>query len=95
MGTCVTLLSLILTTEAQRVVSFDNRVEFPRFSGHRVRHSQKKMISAVQNLFNDNRKIGVILVSLGMTLLVLGVVLLFDPVLLAMGNILFLGSDVG
>lgn len=50
------------------------------------------MISAVQSLFNDNRKIGVILVSLGMTLLVLGVVLLFDPVLLAMGNLLFLGS---
>jgi singapore isolate B (sub-type 7) whole genome shotgun sequence assembly, scaffold_0 len=52
------------------------------------------MLSLVQNLFNDNRKIGVILVSLGMTLLVMGVVLLFDPVLLAMGNILFLGSDV-
>ena len=88
------MFSLILTTEAQRVVSFDNRIQFPLFSDHRILHSQKKMLSLVQNLFNDNRKIGVILVSLGMTLLVMGVVLLFDPVLLAMGNILFLGSDV-
>ena len=88
------MFSLILTTEAQRVVSFDNRIQFPRFSDHRIRHSQKKMLSLVQNLFNDNLKIGVSLVSLGMTLLVMGVVLLFDPVLLAMGNILFLGSDV-
>ena len=88
------MFSLILTTEAQRAVSFDNRIQFPRFSDHRIWHSQKKMLSLVQNLFNDNRKIGVILVSLGMTLLVMGVVLLFDPVLLAMGNILFLGSDV-
>lgn len=49
------------------------------------------MLSVVENLFTDNRKIGVILVSLGVTLLVLGVVLFFDSALLAMGNILFLG----
>jgi singapore isolate B (sub-type 7) whole genome shotgun sequence assembly, scaffold_0 len=49
------------------------------------------MLSVVENLFSDNRKIGVILVSLGVTLLVLGVILFFDSALLAMGNILFLG----
>ena len=49
------------------------------------------MLSVVENLFSDNRKIGVILVSLGVTLLVLGEILFFDSALLAMGNILFLG----
>lgn len=49
------------------------------------------MLSGIENLFSDNRKIGLILLAAGTIILVLGVVLLFDPVLLAMGNILFLG----
>ena len=50
------------------------------------------MLSGIENLFSDNRKIGLILLAAGTVILILGVVLLFDPVLLAMGNILFLGS---
>lgn len=49
------------------------------------------MLSYTENLFNDNRKIGILLLTLGTVLLTLGVILLFDPVLLAMGNILFIG----
>lgn len=49
------------------------------------------MLSFAENFFNDNRKIGILLVTLGGVMLALGVVLLFDPVLLAMGNILFIG----
>lgn len=49
------------------------------------------MIPGIESLFSDNRKIGIILLAAGTIVLVLGVVLLFDPVLLAMGNILFLG----
>ena len=56
---------------------------------------QNIMLSAVDNLFTDNRKIGIILIATGCILLTIGVILLFDPVLLAMGNILFLGYICG
>ena len=49
------------------------------------------MLSVVDTFFNDNRKIGIILITTGCILLTLGVVFLFDPALLAMGNILFIG----
>ena len=52
------------------------------------------MIPGIESLFSDNRKIGIILLAAGTIVLVLGVVLLFDPVLLAMGNILFLGQCI-
>ena len=52
------------------------------------------MIPGIESLFSDNRKIGIILLAAGTIVLVLGVVLLFDPVLLAMGNILFGGQCV-
>lgn len=55
------------------------------------RFSSYRMLSYTENLFNDNRKIGILLLTLGTVLLTLGVILLFDPVLLAMGNILFIG----
>ncbi|CBK19755.2 uncharacterized protein [Blastocystis hominis] len=50
------------------------------------------MLSVVDTFFNDNRKIGIILITTGCILLTLGVVFLFDPALLAMGNILFIGG---
>ena len=56
---------------------------------------QNIMLSVVDNLFTDNRKIGIILIATGCILLTIGVILLFDPVLLAMGNILFLGYICG
>ena len=49
------------------------------------------MLSVVDTFFNDNRKIGIILITTGCILLTLGVIFLFDPALLAMGNILFIG----
>ena len=51
-----------------------------------------KMFYSFDSLFTDNRKIGIVLTTAGGIILIMGVVLLFDPVLLAMGNILFLGS---
>lgn len=53
------------------------------------------MLSRIDSLFSDNPKIGLILLAAGTVILILGVVFLFDPVLLAMGNILFLGQRVG
>jgi hypothetical protein len=43
-------------------------------------------------MFSDNTKIGLTLVSLGVLFLLLGVILLFDSGLLAIGNILFLAG---
>ena len=50
-----------------------------------------KMLSAFEGFLSDNRKIGIILTIIGGVLLVMGVLLVFDPVLLAMGNFLFIG----
>lgn len=49
------------------------------------------MLSTLEGFLSDNRKIGIILTILGGVLLVMGVILVFDPVLLAMGNFLFIG----
>lgn len=40
----------------------------------------------------DNRKIGILLAALGLLFLLLGVLLLFDTGLLAIGNVLFISS---
>ena len=52
------------------------------------------MNSYTGNLLNDNRKIGILLLTLGSLLWGLGMLLLFEPVLLAMGNILFIGYNI-
>lgn len=41
-------------------------------------------------MIGDNQKIGVGLICLGITFIFLGIVLLFDPALIAIGNVLFL-----
>ena len=52
-----------------------------------------QMLSAFEGFLSDNRKIGIILTIIGGVLLVMGVLLVFDPVLLAMGNFLFIGYE--
>eukprot|EP01098_Paradermamoeba_levis_P012116 TRINITY_DN5239_c0_g1_i1.p1 TRINITY_DN5239_c0_g1~~TRINITY_DN5239_c0_g1_i1.p1 ORF type:complete len:140 (-),score=29.48 TRINITY_DN5239_c0_g1_i1:73-492(-) len=44
------------------------------------------------NLVDDNQKVGILLSGLGMLFTLIGVLLLFDRVLLAMGNLLFLAG---
>lgn len=46
----------------------------------------------MQGLLSENRKIGMALLAVGVLFLCLGVLLLFDRALLAMGNILFLSG---
>ena len=67
---------------------FSSFLRFPFYILKRIDWTRN--MQSITNIFNDNRKIGILLLSLGLLFLFLGVMLLFADVLLCMGNILFL-----